>query len=84
MNATLICSYGLPTQSPIVSQFMIGLEKTKAAAGEVSKSACALTLADMHKLHQLCLETLGLSLGECCWSVVRYVSIFALNDISQY
>jgi len=63
---------------------MIGLEKTKAAAGEVSQSACAVTLADMHKLHQLCLETPALSLGECRGGVVRYVSIFALHDISQY
>jgi len=63
---------------------MIGLEKTKAAAGEVSQSACALTLEDMHKLYVLCLETLGLSFGEYRWGVVRYVSSFTLNTISEY
>src|SRR5882724_12650233 len=63
---------------------MIGLEKTKAAAGEVSQSACALTLEDMHKLYVLCLETLGLSFGEYCWGVVRYMSSFTLNTISEY
>jgi len=63
---------------------MIGLEKTKAAAGEVSQSACALTLKDMHKLYVLCLETLGLSFGEYHWGVVRYVSSFTLNTISEY
>jgi len=63
---------------------MIGLEMTKAAAGEVSQSACALTLKDMHKLYVLCLETLGLSFCEYCWGVVRYVSSFTLNTISEY
>ncbi|KAF8529976.1 hypothetical protein JB92DRAFT_3092756 [Gautieria morchelliformis] len=66
--------YGLPTHSPIVSQFMIGLEKTKAAAGETSQSASALMLEDMHSLHQLCLEENGLSVAERRWGVVRYAT----------
>ena len=53
--------------------------KTKAAAGEVSQSACALTLEDMHKLHQLCLETPGLSIAEYRWGVVRHVSRFCYS-----
>ncbi|KAF8464703.1 hypothetical protein JB92DRAFT_2775027, partial [Gautieria morchelliformis] len=65
---------GLPTRSPIVSQFMIGLEKTKAAVGETSQSARALTLEDMHSLHQLCLEENGLSVAERQWGVVRYAT----------
>jgi len=63
---------------------MIGLEKTKAAAGEVSQSACTLTLDDMQKLYVLCLETLELSIGEYHWGVVRYMSSFTLNTISQH
>ncbi|KIJ23909.1 hypothetical protein M422DRAFT_104239, partial [Sphaerobolus stellatus SS14] len=49
-------NYGLPTCSPVVSQFMLDLEKTKAAAGEISQSAHALTLEDMQNLHKHCLE----------------------------
>ncbi|KAL1758035.1 hypothetical protein FB107DRAFT_259286, partial [Schizophyllum commune] len=50
---------GLPTRSRIVSEFMVGLEKTKAAAGEVSQSARALTLDDMHRLFNLCIVQPG-------------------------
>ncbi|KAJ6558641.1 hypothetical protein B0H10DRAFT_1846664, partial [Mycena sp. CBHHK59/15] len=39
---------GLPTRSRHVSQFMVGLEKTKAKSGEVSLSARALSLDDIH------------------------------------
>ncbi|KAL1699420.1 hypothetical protein EV121DRAFT_216286 [Schizophyllum commune] len=46
---------GLPTRSRAVAEFMVGLEKTKAAAGEVSQSARALTLDDMHRLFDLCI-----------------------------
>ncbi|KAL1671333.1 hypothetical protein EV122DRAFT_226741, partial [Schizophyllum commune] len=46
--------HGLPTRSQLVSKFMVGLEKTKAAAGEISNSARALTLQDMHRLFDLC------------------------------
>ncbi|KAJ7804170.1 hypothetical protein B0H14DRAFT_3486571 [Mycena olivaceomarginata] len=41
----------LPTRSRHVSQFMVGLEKTKAKSGEVSSSARALSLDDMHRLY---------------------------------
>jgi len=34
---------------------MIGLEKTKARMGEVSQSARALSLEDMHRLYDACL-----------------------------
>jgi hypothetical protein len=47
-------SHGLPTQSSIVSEFMIELEKTKAKAGEVSQSAHALLLEDIHHLYNIC------------------------------
>ncbi|KAF7318186.1 hypothetical protein HMN09_00326800 [Mycena chlorophos] len=46
---------GLPTRSPYVSRFMMGLEKTKAKAGEISHSARALRLEDMHRLYDECI-----------------------------
>ncbi|KIJ49983.1 hypothetical protein M422DRAFT_246354 [Sphaerobolus stellatus SS14] len=70
--------YGLPTRSPVVSQFMLGLEKTKAAAGEISQSARALTLEDMQNLHKHCLERPDQTLGEYQAGIVRYtVYLFA-------
>lgn len=53
---------------------MVGLEKSKAAAGETSQSARALTLEDMHKLFNLCIGSEELTASECRWGVVRYVS----------
>jgi hypothetical protein len=49
-------SYGLPTCSRLVSEFMIGLEKMKAKAGKVSQSACTLSLDDMHRLFDHCMN----------------------------
>ncbi|KAJ7164608.1 hypothetical protein C8R43DRAFT_1166537 [Mycena crocata] len=46
--------FGLPTRSWQVGEFMTGLEKTKAKAGEVSTSARALSLSDMHNLYNHC------------------------------
>ncbi|KAF7982858.1 hypothetical protein HWV62_25838 [Athelia sp. TMB] len=62
---------GLPTRSRLVSEFMVGLEKTKAKAGEVSKSARALSREDMHRLHDLCLDP-KLTAAEQRKGVVRY------------
>ncbi|KAJ7123824.1 hypothetical protein C8R43DRAFT_899359 [Mycena crocata] len=64
---------GLPTRSPEVSRFMIGLEKTKAKAGEVSQSARALSLEDMHRLHDLCLDP-KLSVAEQRAGIIRYTA----------
>lgn len=36
---------------------MVGLEKTKAKAGEVSQSARALTQEDFHRMYDLCLNS---------------------------
>ncbi|KAF7311911.1 hypothetical protein MIND_00202500 [Mycena indigotica] len=47
---------GLPTRSPFVSRFMLGLEKTKAKAGEISHSARAMRLEDMHRLYEQCIK----------------------------
>lgn len=72
----LICStvsHGLPTRSRTVAQYMIGLEKTKAKAGEISQSMRALTLSDMKKLHDHCLRP-DQSLADLRWGVVRWVS----------
>ncbi|KIM71546.1 hypothetical protein PILCRDRAFT_16976 [Piloderma croceum F 1598] len=54
-ESTGIC-HGLPTRSRVVSEFMIGLKKTKAKAGEVSQSARALSLEDMHRLYDHCMD----------------------------
>ncbi|KAJ7725791.1 hypothetical protein B0H16DRAFT_1332586, partial [Mycena metata] len=64
---------GLPTRSPEVSRFMIGLEKTKAKAGEVSQSARAISLQDMHRFHDLCLNPQA-SLAEQRAGVIRYTA----------
>ncbi|TFY81507.1 hypothetical protein EWM64_g2501 [Hericium alpestre] len=64
---------GLPTHSREVSQFMIGLEKAKAKAGEVSQSVRALSLKDMHRLYELCLVA-PKTLSEQRWGVVRYTA----------
>lgn len=64
---------GLPTRSRIVAEFMVGLEKTKAKAGEISQSARALNQEDFHRMHDLCLDP-GLSLAEKKQGTVRYVS----------
>ena len=56
---------------------MIGLEKMKAKAGEISHSARALTLEDMHRLHAYCLRE-DQSAAEKRWGVIRYVSAFVV------
>ncbi|KAI5827769.1 hypothetical protein K523DRAFT_374110 [Schizophyllum commune Tattone D] len=68
--------HGLPTRSRLVSKFMVGLEKTKAAAGEISQSARALTLQDMHRLFDLCVaRTSRASIDVQRQGIVRYVSM---------
>lgn len=67
-----ITSYGLPTRSRAVSEFMVGLEKMKAKSGEVSQSAHALSLDDMHRLYDLCTAP-STSIYERRWGLVRYV-----------
>ena len=66
-------SYGLPTRSRQVSEFMMGLEKTKARAGEISSSARALTLEDMHHLYDQCFRP-SATAAEMRQGIVRYVS----------
>ncbi|KAF7965122.1 hypothetical protein HWV62_45545 [Athelia sp. TMB] len=67
---TGICR-GLPTRSRLVSEFMVGLEKTKAKAGEVSASARALSDEDMRRLHDLCFNP-NQTAAEKRKGVVRY------------
>jgi hypothetical protein len=52
---------------------MIGLEKTKAKAGEVSQSARALSLEDMHRLYDACFDP-KLTDAQKRWGAIRYVS----------
>ncbi|KAJ7788483.1 hypothetical protein B0H14DRAFT_3576850 [Mycena olivaceomarginata] len=65
--------YGLPTRSRHVSEFMTGLEKTKAKAGEVSTSARALSLQDMHNLYDHCFKP-NASPAQMRWGIVRYTA----------
>lgn len=53
---------------------MMGLEKTKAKAGETSVSARALELKDMHRLYDRCVTDPTISVEERRQGVVRYVS----------
>jgi hypothetical protein len=56
---------------------MIGLKKTKARQGEISQSARALTLDDMHRLHNYCMTRPGLDDAERRRGIVRYVRALA-------
>ncbi|KAH7904816.1 hypothetical protein BJ138DRAFT_1018593, partial [Hygrophoropsis aurantiaca] len=69
--------HGLPTRSCLVSEFMIGLEKTKARSGETSQSARALMLKDIYRLHNYCLNPKQ-NQAELRWGVIRYtIYLFA-------
>jgi hypothetical protein len=57
---------------------MIGLEKTKAKAGEVSQSARALSLDDMHRLYDHCMDP-NQSDAEKRHGLIRYVCL-GLSD----
>ncbi|KAJ6459715.1 hypothetical protein C8R47DRAFT_965531, partial [Mycena vitilis] len=71
-TATSRC-YGLPTRSRHVAEFMTGLEKTKARAGEVSTSARAMSLEDMHNLYDHCFRP-GATPQQIKWGIVRYTA----------
>lgn len=75
----LMSSRGLPTRSRLVSEFMMGLEKTKAKAGEASVSARALELRDMHRLYRHCVTNPAVSPEERRQGIVRYVSVHFLG-----
>jgi hypothetical protein len=57
---------------------MIGLEKTKAKAGEVSQSARALSLDDMHRLYDHCMDP-NQSEADQRRGIIRYVSLYCLT-----
>jgi len=65
---------------------MVGLEKTKAKAGEVSQSARALSLEDMHRLYDRCMNP-DQSEADRRRGVIRYVSgiagIFNMSAVSD-
>ncbi|KAJ7227754.1 hypothetical protein C8J57DRAFT_1252275 [Mycena rebaudengoi] len=71
---------GLPTRSRHVSQFMVGLEKTKAKSGEVSSSARALSLDDIHSLHDWCMKP-GISLTQRRSGIIRYLMLLRIDEI---
>ncbi|TCD60123.1 hypothetical protein EIP91_010697 [Steccherinum ochraceum] len=62
---------GLPTRSRAVAEYMVGLEKTKRAQGEQSRSMCALRVDDMHRLRDHCFRT-NQSHAERRWGIMRY------------
>ncbi|THH15723.1 hypothetical protein EUX98_g9419 [Antrodiella citrinella] len=63
--------HGLPTRARAVAEYMVGLEKTKARMGEVSKSARALSLDDMLRLYDHCLRS-NQTHAERRWGIMRY------------
>ncbi|KAJ7583766.1 hypothetical protein C8J56DRAFT_711770, partial [Mycena floridula] len=65
---------GLPTRSRKVSEYMVGLEKTKAKAGEVSQSARALTLENMHQLYDTCIARQGMTVAETQAGIICYTA----------
>ncbi|KAK7006580.1 hypothetical protein R3P38DRAFT_3325946 [Favolaschia claudopus] len=73
-RAALTMWRGLPTRSRQVSQFMVGLEKTKAKSREISSSARALSLEDIHRLYQHCMSP-DLSSAQRRAGTVRYVCL---------
>ncbi|EKM48007.1 uncharacterized protein PHACADRAFT_203375 [Phanerochaete carnosa HHB-10118-sp] len=56
--------FGLPTRSLIVAKYMIGLEKTKAKAGEIQQSVKAMTVEMMHSLYMVCIGNPKLSAAQ--------------------
>jgi hypothetical protein len=54
---------------------MTGLEKQKAKSGDVSQSARALTVDDMHKLYYHLVARPGLTTAQRRQGIVRYVSL---------
>jgi hypothetical protein len=71
-------SHGLLTRSRAVSEFMVGLEKIKARSGEISQSARALTLDNMHCLYDYCMRSTAPP-KEQRWGIVRYVCQLLFN-----
>ena len=65
--------HGLPTRARHVAEFMIGLEKNKAKAGEVSHSARAVDYDNMLRLHYVCVESEKLTKQQRQQGTVRYV-----------
>lgn len=80
MLTLLSFSSGLPTRSRAVAEFMVGLEKTKVRAGDVSRSARALSHDDMRRLYRHCLRS-AQSANERRWGVMRFVSSLVLFEL---
>ncbi|KDQ22200.1 hypothetical protein PLEOSDRAFT_1109321 [Pleurotus ostreatus PC15] len=70
--------YGLPTRSRRVADFMMGLEKMKARSGEISRSARALMLDDMHRLHDLCFDSINSTPAKLRWGIAVYLFAWLL------
>ncbi|THH15350.1 hypothetical protein EUX98_g9480 [Antrodiella citrinella] len=73
---TGVCS-GLPMRSRAVAEYMVGLEKTKARAGEATQSMRALSLDNIHRLHDHCFRD-NQTDAERRWGVMYFaVYLFA-------
>ncbi|KAE9383034.1 hypothetical protein BT96DRAFT_1041444 [Gymnopus androsaceus JB14] len=65
---------GLPTRSRKVVEFMTGLEKQKAKDGDVSQSARALTVDDMHRLYDHLIAHPNLDAAARRSGIIRYAA----------
>ena len=74
-------SFELPTRSRVVAEYMVGLEKIKRKAGDVSNSVRGLTHDDILALAGHCMRA-NQSDAERRWGVMRFVSLFSVSHRS--
>ena len=71
---TTATSRSLPTRSPIVAKYMIGLKKAKAKAGEYSHSMKAMTAILLEAIWKNCVMNDDLTPAQFRRGVMHYVS----------
>lgn len=67
-------SFGLLTHSQVVAKYMIGLEKTKAKAGELQQSVKVITVDMMRQLYMVCIGDKKLTGTQQHQEIMRYMS----------
>lgn len=73
LHLIVLYSKGLPTRSRQVSEFMTGLEKTKAAQGESTQSARALDYEIVRQLYRVTVHEKDDK--ERLFAIIRYVCL---------